>query len=212
MSKKIDLTGRVFGRLTVIREFWKQSNNHNRRGRSMCDCRCVCGNVITTRKDGLLSGHTQSCGCLNRDIITKHGMYKTPLYRIWTSLRNRCSNPKNPSYKDYGGRGIKVCERWAEFEAFYEDMAQGYKDGLQIDRIDNNGDYCPENCRWTSVKEQARNRRSTNYVKGMSLKEYCEVNGLRYDLTWQRVVRRGWSIEKAASSPLMTQFVRKRKG
>lgn len=128
-------------------------------------------------------------------------MSEAPLYAVWKELRYRCENPKNKQYVDYGGRGIKVCERWSVFDNFLADMGAGYAPGLEIDRVDNDGDYCKENCRWTNDVRQARNKRRTIRVqwKGETvvLADLAERFGLTYGELYQRHIRYGWPIERA---------------
>lgn len=153
-----DLTGQSFGRLTVLR----QAAN-NRHGQTRWFCRCACGNESTVNASNLRTGATRSCGCGEMSNRKSHGMAGTPTYKTWGSMKQRCKNPNDTSYADYGGRGIDVCDRWLNFENFLSDMGER-PIGYSLDRIDNNGNYCPENCRWATSAEQGSNRRTTRYV------------------------------------------------
>lgn len=158
--KKIfkDISGKRFGLLTVVCfDSWLK------KGRSRTSkwlCKCDCGKTTTVRVGNLNNGTTTSCGCVAAQNSTTHGMSKTPLYRVWANMIKRCSNPKSTHYEHYGGRGIKVCDRWLHsFEHFYEDMGE-CPEGMSLDRIDPDGHYEPSNCRWASKSEQSFNRRS----------------------------------------------------
>lgn len=138
-----------------------------------------------------MTGNTNSCGCLERETKKtthlKHGMAKTRLWNIWRGMRDRCSREQNDDYQHYGGREIKVCEEWEHsFESFKKwAIANGYQDDLTIDRIDNDGDYCPENCRWATRKEQTRNRRIT---KTIPVAEIAEIDGISYQEAYKKYV------------------------
>lgn len=163
MGKLIDLTGQRFGRLVVLGR--AEKNTHT--GHPMWHCLCDCGEETIVFGGDLRRGHTLSCGCLqiNRcsEIHSRHNLCKSRLYRIWGAMKTRCYNPKFQYFKNYGGRGIIICKEWLnDFQAFYKwAMSHGYRDGLSIDRIDNDKGYSPDNCRWVTMKEQRHNRRDS---------------------------------------------------
>lgn len=165
MSRFIDMAGKRFGRLTVI------ERNGSDTGGIRWKCRCDCGNVVTVRGTHLRSGATLSCGCYQKTAVkmsnTTHGQWLSRLHRIWSAMKQRCYNPKNTGYANYGGRGIRVCDEWLNsFSAFYNwALSHGYDDTLTIDRINNDGNYEPNNCRWLTRAQQNKNKRPWNCNK-----------------------------------------------
>lgn len=157
-SGLIDLMQHRFGRLVVLRLIGRKSSA------TWWLCRCDCGKETPCRAGDLRNGHTQSCGCLLRDVLTvikkKHGLKgRIPEYYVWQGMWQRCTNPRHTGYKNYGGRGIKVCERWRSFASFLDDMGRRPHDKLTIERVDNWGNYEPTNCVWDTRKAQAANSR-----------------------------------------------------
>lgn len=153
-----DLSGRRFGRLVAIRDVGSVRN------RRIWECKCDCGNYTNVPATSLITGGTKSCGCLQQqtrvDSNVKHGFCGTRLYRIWKGMKSRCLYPSSTDYKWYGARGISVCREWEKFEPFAEwALSNGYSDDLTLDRIDNDGDYTPCNCRWATISEQNKNKR-----------------------------------------------------
>ena len=183
MAEKIDMTGRVIGRLLVIEECGRDS-----RGRALWRCRCECGNVVTVLGSNLRNEHTTSCGCYQRDRVaeshTKHGMRKTRLYRTWRDMLKRVGATKGVDEEtkhNYQDRGITVCDEWLVFENFRDwALSHGYSDDLEIDRIDNDKGYSPENCRWVTPKENINNRRNTIRLEdGTPLAVFCSKVGIQ---------------------------------
>ena len=162
-------------------------------------CRCRCGNKKTVQLWHLRSGHTTSCGCEKTRKSITHGKSNTPEIRTWQGMKQRCLNINNNRYKDYGGRGIKVCKRWLKFENFYKDMGERPK-GTTLDRIDNNGNYEPSNCRWATPEQQYSNMRSNHYItyngETLTISQWARKLNVPASRITTRL-RRGWDIKRA---------------
>lgn len=201
-----DLTGRKYGRLTAKSHFIKNGDTY-------WHCSCDCGNKTDVLSQHLQRGLTKSCGCLRTKTSSKkaktHGMSKTRIYKEWKGIKERCLNKNNSAYKNYGGRGITVCSEWIDdFMNFYNwAIENGYRDDLTIERKDVNGNYCPENCCWIPLKEQALNTRLNVFyeykgqVKTMS--QWARYAGIKYQTFVRRLKVSGWTIEKAIETPVI---------
>jgi len=186
--RKIDLTGQKFGRLMVVSESGKSKS-----GNYTWLCKCDCGNMKIVDSGKLRSGNTKSCGCLH------HRQCGSRTYSTWQKIIQRCRNKNVCEYPDYGGRGIKVCDRWLIFENFYADMGERPKEKT-IERTNNDKGYSPENCKWATRKEQQRNRRNNLMIKyhnqNLCLSEWCEQLSLNYKAAWRRLRVLNWSVER----------------
>ena len=209
MGNPIDMTGQRFGRWLVV------ERGASKGGKRRWLCRCECGEIRAVDGSSLRKGLSKSCGCLHKEqlvimsklVNTKHGCTKTRLYNIWGSMKRRCLCTNNKDYPKYGGRGIAVCEEWQNsFEAFRDwALANGYDDKLSIDRINNNGNYEPSNCRWVSIKVQNRNRITnkvlTYYNQSHCVSEWAEILHISESKLRQRIEKLHWSIERAFNTP-----------
>ncbi len=202
VPKKIDLCGKKFGRWTV----------KARLEASAWDCICDCGTRKRVLGNSLVSGKSTSCGCRTVERCTTHGMEGTATYNAWASMLTRCRNPNNKFYAAYGGRGISVCKRWEKFENFLKDMGEKPR-GLALDRFpDNDGDYKKSNCRWTTQKEQIRNRRTSPKFEWNGEMRSLASLAEEYKLPWRKVyerIRQGWSIKDALTIKRATRWNRK---
>lgn len=204
--RMINLVGKKFGKLTVLEETDKRTKNK----KILWLCQCECGNTNEISGSDLVTGNTVSCGCMSSrhtagDRTRTHGMKSSKLYNVWCAIRNRCQNPNQKSYKDYGAKGIRVCEKWQTFEGFYEDMGESFVEGLTIERKDLKGNYCPENCEWITKEQQALNKSNlvTVTYKGVTapLVVFCNEMNLKSRTIYHRL-RRGWSVEQALETPM----------
>lgn len=203
VRQKIVVGDRI-SRWTVV-----SSSESDPKGRLRWACRCDCGTFRPVLDIALKYGGSKSCGCLRREVVTTHGhaltKRQTPEFRAWSHMRERCEVQKHPQYRHYGGRGITVCPEWASFEIFLSDMGERPSPLHSLDRVDNYKGYSPDNCKWSTRKEQTRNRRSSVIVvcdgKKILLIELAEKFGLTDRVVRDRV-RRGWTPEKAVLTPV----------
>ena len=202
-----DLTGQKFGRLTVI-----ELAGQTKWRISQWRCKCDCGGERITTRSSLVQGLTVSCGCYQAErtieASTKHGLHNHPLYWVWRQIKDRCQNPNNPNYASYGGRGITICDRWAaSFPDFLADVGERPQPGLSIDRIENDKGYEPDNIRWATQTEQARNSRQTRWVDWRGWRRRVPDLADEYGIPVKTVrdrLRAGWTIEEvllAAKEP-----------
>lgn len=227
MGTKKELSGKYFGRLVVINDSGKRAKD----GVVYWSCRCECGNFVDVYSKSLTSGKTRSCGCLNIESLRAngkeaikhvskwieknkhpsitHGKTKSKEYISWIKLKSRCENLNDIRYENYGKRGIKVCERWKKFEAFYDDMGI-CPDGFSIDRIDNDKGYSPENCRWATKSQQQRNKRNNRKIDAFGeIKLLCEWSD-KFGISPSTILNRlksNWSNEDAVSKPIKVKRI-----
>jgi hypothetical protein len=196
MPKFLDLSNQRFGRLLAVSVV-------RRGGAVHWHCQCDCGSSKVVQANHLRRGRTQSCGCLHKELLAdrvrKHAKSNTFEFRVWCHMRRRCGSPTNPRFADYGGRGILVCERWADFSQFLADMGHAPSPNHSIDRIDNNGNYEPGNCRWATNHEQSRNTRRTRLLtiagQTMCLKDWAARIGIG-DRALSARIARGWPEDR----------------
>lgn len=212
MGKLVNLSGMRFGRLSVITRA-----GSNRQNRALWLCRCDCGKETTVPSSCLTSGKSKSCGCLRSENTIKMNTTvkkisgtapsRSRLYREWQGIRYRCENESRVGFHNYGGRGISVCDEWRRsFDAFRNwALANGYRDDLTIDRKDNDGPYCPENCRWVNRKAQAQNRRTCILISfnggTHTISEWSEITGVKRSTLDYRI-KAGWPLDKAFTPAL----------
>lgn len=207
MSKRIDLSGKRFGKLLVLGFAAK------RLGHALWNCQCDCGTISTHWSASLRRGHSRSCGCWRGELVSigkgRHRRSGTKMYWIWQAMLDRCRNPKNKKHADYGGRGIEVCNRWSLFENFIEDMGERPTEKHTLDRRDNDGNYCKENCRWSTQSEQANNRRGNLLccIAGVTktATEWCRIKGIKWCTFSMRYYQKGWPIDDAILRPVRSK-------
>lgn len=216
MGTFVDLTGKRFGRYTVIERADSVSyfDGKRTRTRTAWKCVCDCGNVKTVLANSLVGGHVVSCGCYKSDLkraqLTTHGGTvggkPTRLYKVWDGMKARCYNPRKTYYPIYGGRGITVCDEWRySFEAFRKwAYANGYDETMTIDRIDNNGSYCPENCRWATTSEQNNNKSTNRFLtyngETKTIMQWANETGFTFHTIFARLAK-GMTVEEALLTP-----------
>lgn len=201
-----NIFGRKYNKLTVLQ---KDCDNQRRK----VICQCDCGNIVSVRLDHVKSNRTKSCGCLRKQVLLKHNLSQSRLYQIWEGMIQRSYNKKSSNYKNYGGRGITVCDEWLNDFVTFKDWAinNGYNDKLTLDRITVNGDYKPSNCRWVTMKEQSNNKRNNKYItykdETKTLSQWSDFTGINAK-TIQTRLRLGWSIDKALTTSVK-QYARR---
>lgn len=202
MAELIDIRGKTFGRLKVL-----DRAENTKRGSARWLCKCECGKELVVIGRCLRNGHTKSCGCYHDDCARKlgnskktHGMEPRRLYNIWRGMLQRCEYPKHEAYANYGGRGISICKEWHDFEVFRDwAIGNGYSNSVTIDRINVDGDYSPDNCKWSTRKEQAKNKRNSILItiggETHSVSEWAHIKNINVRTIYSRL-RRGWDAEK----------------
>lgn len=215
MSIFIDLTGKRFGRWVVLNR-----GGVNKHGRILWKCRCDCGSEREVSSGNLLRHLTKSCGCQRRETAARqalHHLTRTPEWNTWVGIRNRCSNRKEPAYKYYGARGISVCDRWQEsFTNFLADMGPKPGPKFSIDRVDNDGNYEPGNCRWATQLEQVNNTRHNTHLtfqsRTQNISQWAKELGFPSDnVIVGRIGKLKWTIKKALTTPLNKNISKARK-
>lgn len=208
MLKAVDLTGKRFGKLFVI-EIMRLEG----KGEIFWKCVCDCGKETIVSGSNLKNGNTKSCGCIHSELLikrnTSHGFSQNEsLYSVWRGIKSRCYCVNGVYYKNYGGRGIVVCDDWKNDYVMFRNWAleNGYVKGLSIDRIDNNGNYEPSNCKFSTRVEQANNTSKNRFIlwegKTQTIKQWSEEIGMKYTSLSQRINKCGWSIEKSFTTPI----------
>lgn len=210
-----DLTGMRFGKLVAEKIVGKSKS-----GSRKWLCKCDCGNETVVDQYHLSSGHTKSCGCINKELKYIHGLSRSRIYKIYKGMKTRCYHKECPEYSNYGGRGIKICDEWLDEEKgflnFYNwSNKNGYSEQLTIDRIDVNGNYEPSNCRWVNRKVQMNNTRRNDFIEYNgevhTLSEWAELYGIGNKTLFTRIHRLGWDIHRALNEPIHKEFSHRKK-
>ena len=206
---RIDITGNRYGRLTVL------GYAYTKEKKAYWTCQCDCGSVVIKQSALIRYGHTRSCGCLHKDQLSEMSrryniIAPRRLYQVWHGMLDRCENEKARYFYNYGGRGISICDEWHDYEKFASwALSNGYSDELTIERIDNNGNYSPNNCKWATKKEQENNKRTNHFVtmdgETKTISQWCELYGTK-PVTVQSRLRLGWSEEKAIKTQPISKF------
>lgn len=205
-----------FGYLTVLDRVKDIEKND---GYAYWKCKCDCGKITIVPSNHLKSGHTRSCGCLQREKVkesaTTHGLSKEKLHNIWMSMISRCENISNSSYRNYGARGVTVCQEWkSDFMTFYTwAIINGYREGLSIERKDVNGNYEPDNCTWATYKEQQNNKRNNHFItfngRTQTMTQWAEEIGISCGTLSNRINVAKWSVERALTEPINEKYRKK---
>lgn len=206
MNRAGDLVGKHFGRLTVL-----ERTRVGPKSEIRWICKCDCGSDRLVSSGGLMSGKAKSCGCYRKDVsranciarCRTHGKSRDPIFGLWKSMLSRCGDPSAINFANYGGAGIKVCDRWLSFENFYADMGDR-PPGMTLDRIDNHGNYSPDNCRWAMWREQTRNKSTNRNLtangRTMCITDWAAEIGISAGQLGKRI-NEGWTVESAVSTP-----------
>jgi hypothetical protein len=197
--KKENVIGKAYGRLRVIKDM------PNIKGHRRVLCECECGTIKEYSLGLLRNGDIRSCTCLRKELNTTHNKTKHPLFQVWAGMTARCTNKNHFGSKYYKGKNIVVCEEWRNFANFYEwSIKNGYQKGLTIDRINNGANYEPNNCRWVTRRENARNRDSTLYIAFNNeikpLAEWCEILSIKYQKVYDRLYVLKWDVKRALTT------------
>lgn len=213
MPPLIDITNKTFGNLTVLGIGFRK-DFPSRKKTIYWKCKCSCGEITYAIKGDLVHGKKKSCGCIMGQGNITHGMSGTKFYSIWNSMKDRCTNPNSPVFKHYGGRGIGLGVEWFKFSVFMDDMYDGYvkhqkkygKRNTTLERIDNNGWYTKENCKWATYKEQVLNKRTNKVISyngvEKTLSEWADTLNIKYESLYYRLITANWDVNRSLETPI----------